>query len=155
MANPNITQIQSAGDLTLTLLHALVNAGAATPLAGFKLEGDIINAEQILDNSKVVPLIGGVAVVITNRVIAGTIRLTCVRTTGDPLQGDIISICHILQALGDNVGGILRAAWGQNGVTKQVSFTGVTVKRCPPLRIQGNDVAPYDVELSYTAFSEN
>lgn len=154
MPNPNISQLQSVGDFAMVLLHPLVSGGAAVSLVGFKVEGDVIDSDQIIDNSKVVPLIGGLNAIIVNRIVAGTLRFNAVRTTGDPAQGDIIAICHFLQLAGDNVGGTLRVSWGQNGVTKSITFAPVVVKRCKAVHIMGNDVAEYGVELTYGGYSE-
>jgi hypothetical protein len=149
MANPAISQLMSVGDFALTYTHPLVNGGASVGLVGFKVNGSIIDSDQEMDNAKVVPLIGQIVDIITNVVRAGTLRFNAVRTTGDPTLGDIVAISQLLQTIGDNVGGTLRASWGQNGVIKAVSFTAVTVKRCKPIHIMGNDVAEYDVQWVY------
>lgn len=152
---PNLSQLQSVGDFSMVLQHPLVGGGAAISLVGFKVEGNVIDSDQIMDNSKVVPLIGGLNVIITNRVIAGSLRFPAVRGNGDPLSGDIVAISHFLQQLGDNVGGILRVSWGQNGVTKSITFFNVCVKRCKPVNIMGNDVGEYGVEWTYGSYVES
>jgi hypothetical protein len=149
MANPSISQMQSVGDFSLVLTHPLVNAGKSVSLVGFKVESSIIDSDQAMDNAKVVPLIGQIVAIITNTIRAGTLRFTAVRTTGDPTQGDIVAVSQLLQTLGDNIGGTLRASWGQNGAIKAVAFTAVTVKRCKPIHIMGNDIADYDVQWVY------
>jgi len=106
-----------------------------------------------MDSAKVVPLIGGTADVITNTVRAGTMRFSCVRTTNQIALGDIVAIAQSIQHIGDNVGGTLRASWSQNGSIVAVSFIGVTVKRCKPLHIKGNDIAEYDVQFAYIDYT--
>ncbi len=149
MANPLVSQIQSIGDFSLVWTHPLLNGGNGVGLVGFKVQGDILDTDQEMDNSRVVVLLGGVAITLTNTVRAGTLRLTAVRTTGQIPTGDVVACCKFLQQNGDNVGGQLRAAWTQNGTLQSVTFLGVTVKRCKPLRIAGNDVPDYDVQLAY------
>lgn len=149
MANPAISQMMSVGDFSLSYQHPLINGGASVGLVGFKVAGSIIDSDQEIDNAKVVPLIGQIVDIITNTIRAGTLRFAAVRTTGDPALGDIVAVSQTLQTLGDNIGGTLRASWGQNGVIKAVAFTSVTVKRCKPIHIQGNDVAEYDVQWVY------
>ena len=149
MANPAISQLQSVGDFSLVLTHPLVNAGASVSLVGFKVEGSIIDSDQEMDNAKVVPLIGQIVAIITNTIRAGTLRFSAVRTTGDPAKGDIVAVSQLLQSIGDNVGGVLRASWGQNAGIRSVVFSTVTVKRCKPIHIMGNDVAEYDVQWVY------
>jgi hypothetical protein len=153
-ANPSLSQLQSVGDFSVVLLHPLVGAGAAISLVGFKVEGDVVDSDQVIDNAKVVPLIGGIVVMITNTIKAGVLRFTAVRSSGDPLLGDIIAISHLLQDIGDNVGGIVRFSWGQNGKIRSVTCTTVTVKRCKAIHIQGNDVADYGVEWAFGSFTE-
>lgn len=154
-ANPALSQMQSVGDFTLVYTHPLLNSGNPIGWVGFKVDASIVSAEQEMDNAKVVALIGGIVVVITNTVRAGRLRFAAVRTSGDLTKGDIVAACQALQQSGDNVGGTLRAAWGQNGQIVAYTFSGVTVARCQPLHIMGNDVADYDVQLVYSDWSPN
>jgi len=147
--------IQSVGDFSAVFTHPNVLAGAQIGLIGFKVEGQIVDGSQVLDNSKIVPLIGGNTITITNTVRSGTLTWTCVPTSGDAAKGDIVAISQMLQQLGDNVGGILRFSYGMNGSQRSVTFIGVTVKRCKPLSLQGNDVPDYAVEWNYADFGTN
>jgi len=153
MSAPAISQFVSAGDFSLILTHPLVNGGNSVSLVGFKVDSDVVDTDQEMDSAKVVPLIGGTADVITNTVRAGTMRFSCVRTTNQIALGDIVAIAQSIQHIGDNVGGTLRASWSQNGAIVAVSFIGVTVKRCKPLHIKGNDIAEYDVQFAYTDYT--
>lgn len=148
-ANPYVSQVQSVGDFSLVWTHPLLNGGNGVGLVGFKVAGDVLDSDQEMDNSRVVVLIGGVAVTLTNAVRAGTLRLTAVKTTGVVAAGDVVAACQQLQQSGDNQGGQLRASWSQNGQLQSRTFLGVTVKRCKPLHIMGNDVGEYDVQLAY------
>ena len=152
MSNPFISQMISAGDLSFSLTHPLINGGTSVSRVGFKIEGTPVDSDQEMDNAKVVPLVGGVADVYTNTVRAGTLRLAGTRTTNNIAYGDIVAICQYIQKVGDNVGGQLRASWSQNGAIVSVTFTGVTVKRCKPLKIMTMDAAEYDIQLVYIDF---
>jgi hypothetical protein len=151
--NPNQSQVQSVGDFSAVFSHPLLAAGAAVSLVGFKLEGAILDGEQSIDNAKVVPLIGGVVVILTNTVLSGILTWTCVETTGDPLQGDVVAISRFLQNLGDNIGGTLRVSWGQNGEIRARTFTNCVVQRVKSIAIAGNDVPDVGVKWVYGRYT--
>jgi len=152
---PGLSQVQSVGDFTAVLNHPLVLGGVSIPLVGFKLEGEIVRAEQIIDSAKLVALIGGLAIALTNTIMAGTLRWTVVPTTWDPAKGDIVAISQLLKWAGDNAGGTLRISWGQNGRTVYRNLTGVVVKRCDDIALAGNDIPDYRVEWFYTGVNGN
>jgi hypothetical protein len=154
-ANPALSQLQSVGDFSLVLTHPLVNGGTTISLIGFKVQGDVVDTDQEMDNAKVVPLIGQIVAIITNTIRAGTLRFSAVRTSGSAALGDIVAISQLLQTIGDNIGGTLRASWSQNGAIQAVTMTTCTVKRCKPLHIQGNDIAEYDVQWVYGDWTLN
>lgn len=151
---PGLSQVQTVGDFQAVLNHPLVLGGISIPLVGFKLEGEVVRGEQLLDSAKLVALIGGLAMALTNTIQAGTLRWTAVPTTWNPAQGDIVAISHIMKQIGDNQGGTLRISWGQNGATHYKNFTGVVCKRCDDIAIAGNDIPDYRVEWFYNAFTE-
>jgi hypothetical protein len=151
---PGLSQVQSVGDFQAVLNHPLVLGGISIPLVGFKLEGEIVRAEQLIDSAKMVVLIGGLAITLTNTVGAGTLRWAVVPTTWDVAKGDIVAVSHLLKQIGDNIGGVLRVSWGQNGVTHYKNFLGVTCKRCDDLALAGNDIPDYRAEWFYNSFTE-
>jgi hypothetical protein len=144
--------VQSVGDFSAALLHPLVNGGASTSLTGFKMEGDIVNTAQLMDNSKVVPLLNGDSITITNTNRSGTITFSCCKLTGDVLKGDITAIASFLTSVGDSFGGTLRISFGLNGQTFSITFFALTVKTSPPLKVSGNDVPDYSIEFNYAEF---
>ena len=114
---------------------------------GFKVDDDVVDSDQLMDNSKVIALIGGITVTITNNVTAGMLRFNAASITNDPLTGDIVAWCRSsCTALGDNVGGLWRISFTQNGVIRSMTFFTVTVRRCPPLKLKGNDLAIYPTQ---------
>lgn len=144
--------VQSVGDLSFALIHPLVNGGASTTLTGFKMEGDILNSAQLMENAKVVPLIGGNSVTITNNNRSGKITFSCIKHTDDPMKGDITAIANELLKIGDNSGGTLRCSFGMNGKNFSRTFLAVCLCTAPPLKIAGNDLPDYGIEFTYADY---
>jgi hypothetical protein len=137
-------------------------------LKGFKLEDVFVHTDQLLDNSKMIPLVDGGTCTITNALLAGRITINALRVanpasggysgqTFTDLSGDLILIANFLQALGDWTGGSLTLTYsvGASGVggTAGITFNAVTVARCPPAIIAGNDLPVYPVVLNYASFT--
>ena len=151
MATHNVQSV-SNNDLSLILSHpVLAAAGFAADIAltGFKLEGQFLSSEQLLDNSKVVPLLSGDTISITNTNRSGTLTFNCTRASGSIEKGDIVAVANKLQELGDNEGGTLTVSYGFNWAVFKVTFYSVTVRSAPPLLMAGNDVPDYSVKLNY------
>ena len=123
--------VQSVGDFTAVLQHPNVLGGVAIALTGFKVDGTLLDGAQLMDNSKVIALVNGDTVTITNTVRAGTLTWTCIPTSFDPVDGDIVAISQLLQNVGDNIGGVLRVSFGLNGKTFSFTFSAVTMKKVP------------------------
>ena len=138
--------IIAAGQFTVTLIHPLWNGGIPTTINGFKLEGQILQAQQLLPNSKIVALTNGGSIIITNNNNSGTITFNVTKTGQD---GDMATIANFLKTVGDSVGGILRITQEMNGKTDGYTFGPCTVQSCPPLVINGNDAADYQVVWVY------
>ena len=150
MAELNHTII-AAGQFTCTLIHPLWNNGIATTIEGFKLEGQMVQAQQAMDSSKIVALANGNTITITNNNGAGTLTFNVAKTNGD---GDMAKIATYLKKAGDSVGGTISITQKVNGSTISNTFYACTVKSCPPLNIQGNDVADYQVVWNYGEVDE-
>lgn len=143
MANHTII---AAGQFTVTLIHPLWNGGVPTSIEEFKLEGQMVQAQQAMDNSKVVALANGNTITITNNNGAGSLTFEVTKTQTD---GDMATIANFLKTMGDSVGGTIRITQEINGITDGTTFLACTVKSCPPLTIQGNDVPSYQVVWNY------
>jgi hypothetical protein len=142
----------SAASLSLVFSHTLLTAlfkADNVSLTGFKLEGNFLSTAQLLDNSKIVPLLNGDTITVTNTNKSGSLSFSATRASGSLEQGDIVAISHKLLDLGDGNGGTLVASYTLNGKTFKVTFYGVTVKSAPPLNLMGNDVPDYSVEWNY------
>lgn len=144
--------IISAGQFTATLTHPLINGGAPTTIAGYKLEGSMVQAQQAMDSSKVIALANGNTITITNNNGAGSLTFTVVRTN---TEGDMVKIAQKLQKAGDSRGGTIRITQEVNGMVEGTTFYACTVKSCPPLNIQGNDAPDYQVVWNYGEYDDN
>lgn len=136
----------AAGQFTVTLIHPLWNGGIPTTLDGFKLEGQVVQAQQLLPSSKIVALTNGGSIIITNNNNSGTITFNVTKTGKD---GDMATIANFLRTVGDSVGGIIRVTQELNGKTDGYTFAPCTVQQAPPLIINGNDAADYQVVWAY------
>lgn len=123
-------------------------------LTGFKLESMIVSASQQIDNAKVVPLVNGDSITLTNVCKAGVLAFSAARTAGGLNDGDCVSVFDYVRSQGD-VGGKLTIQWVMNGATHTMIFSGVCIKQCPPLALAGNDVADYNVQLTYSNYTDS
>lgn len=138
--------IVAAGQFTVTLTHPLWDDGTPTTIAGFRLEGQMVQAQQAMDSSKIIMLANGDTITITNNNGAGSLTFNVVKTGS---AGDMVKIANFLKKAGDSVGGTIRITQEINGVTEGVTFNACTVRTCPPLNIQGNDAADYQVVWNF------
>ena len=65
--------IIAAGQFAVTLTHPLWNGGTPTTIGGFKLEGQMVQDQQLMDNSKVIALANGNTITITNNNKSGSL----------------------------------------------------------------------------------
>ena len=138
--------IVAAGQFSVTLTHPLWNGGVPTTIEGFKQDGQMVQAQQLMDTSKIVALANGNTITITNNNGAGTLTFNSTKTA---TTGDMARIANYLKAAGDSVGGTIRVTQQVNGKTDGTTFYACTVKSCPPLNIQGNDAADYQTVWNY------
>ncbi len=123
-------------------------------LVGFKLESIIVSAGQQIDNAKVVPLVNGDSITLTNICKAGTLSFNASRTAGKLEDGDCVSVFDYVRSQGD-IGGKLELTWMMNGSQHTMIFSGVCVKNVPPLMLAGNDVPDYNVQLTYSNYTDS
>lgn len=138
--------IIAAGQFTVTLTHPLINDGTPTTIGGFKLEGQMVQDQQAMDNSKVIALANGNTITITNNNVSGSLTFS-VTATND--EGDMVRIAKILKRAGDSIGGTIRITQEVNGATDGDTYYACTVKSCPNRIIQGNDAPDYQVVWNY------
>lgn len=138
--------IVAAGQFSATLTHPLWNDGTPTTIDGFRLEGQMVQAQQSMDSSKIISLANGNTLTITNNNGSGSLTFNVVKTGS---AGDMVKIANFLKAAGDSQGGTIRITQQINGATEGFTFKACTVRSCPPLNIQGNDAADYQVVWNY------
>ena len=138
--------IIAAGLFTITLTHPLWNGGVPTTIEGFKLEGQMVQDQQSMDNSKVIALANGNSITITNNNLSGSLTFSVTATKG---AGDMIQIAKYLKRIGDSVGGTIRITQEINGKTDGDTYYACTVRTCPNRIIQGNDAPDYQVVWNY------
>lgn len=136
----------AAGQFTVTLTHPLWNDGTPTTIGGFKLEGQMVSDQQLLDSSKIVALANGNTITITNNNSSGTLTFNVTAAGGD---GDMVKIAKYLKSVGDSVGGTIRITQEIDGATNGDTYYSCTVKSCPNRIIQGNDAPDYQVVWNY------
>lgn len=141
--------VQSVGNSTYTLTHALINSGQAVNITGIKLETQYLKARQQVDNSKVVLLVDGSAITLTNTARAGQVTINVVDNGDTVANGNLVAAARELQQVGDSLGGQLRVATLINGVVNAITLLGVTLKVFDLLVLAGNDVPEYPIELNY------
>ena len=160
--------VQTVGNFVATFSHLLILGKTPITLKGFKLEDVFVHTDQLLDNSKMIPLVDGGTCTITNALLAGRLTINAMRVANPAsggyvgqsftdLSGDLILIANFLQALGDSTGGSLTLSYsvGADGVgsTAGITFNWITVARCPPAIIAGNDLPIYPVVFNYASFT--
>lgn len=138
--------VVAAGQLTVTLIHPLWNGGTPTTIAGFKLESQMVQAQQAMDSSKIIALANGNTVTITNNNGSGSLTFNVVKIATD---GDMVTIANYLKKVGDSQGGLIKITQEVNGRTESNTFHACTVKICPPIIVQGNDVPECQVVWNY------
>lgn len=142
----------SAGQFTVTLIHPLINDGVPVTIDGFKLEGQMVQAQQAMDSSKIIALANGNTITITNNNGAGSLTFNVTKTA---TVGDLVTISNQLKRAGDSIGGTIRITQEINGATSAVTFLACTVRSCPPLNIQGNDASDYQVVYNFGDSTED
>lgn len=144
--------IVAAGQFTVTLTHPLWNDGIPTTIYGFRLEGQMVQAQQAMDSSKIVMLTNGNTLTITNNNNAGSLTFNVVKTGN---AGDLVKIANALKRAGDSQGGTIRITQEVNGKTEGQTYKACTVRSCPPLNLQGNDAADYQVVFNYGDYDDD
>lgn len=141
--------VQSVGNSTYTLTHPLLNGGQAVNITGIKLDAEYLSAKQQVDTSKVVLLVDGSAITLTNTAKAGMVTISAVDNGGTVGDGNLVACARELQQVGDSLGGSLRVATTINGIVNAITMLGLTLKTFDLLKLAGNDIPTYPVELNY------
>lgn len=159
--------VECVGRVSFLLKHPILEALAkAKPdkygalssgvyLTGFKLESVLISSDQQIQNAKLIPLLNGDTMTLTNSHKAGTLTIACTRTAAGITGGDLIAVGDFIRSQGDSDGGTLEVAWTRNGEDKKLTFVKVCFAQCPPLHYAGNDLPDMDVKLTYATYRDS
>lgn len=158
--------VESIGNVVITIKHPLLlrlgqasgyeslNSGSIA-LTGFKLESTFLTTDQSLDNSKIIPLLNGDTMSLTNSNKSGSITFACTRTAAGITGGDMIAIFDYIRSQGDSYGGSLFVNWVLNAIPREIEFKAVTVAKCPPITLAGNDLPDLSVVLNFATYHDN
>lgn len=124
-------------------------------LTGFKLEDVAINTSSMLANAKLIPMLNGDTMTLTNSNKSGTMTISCTRTAAGIAGGDLVSIADFIRSQGDSTGGTLEVSWTRNSEPKKITFQKVCIQDCPPIMYAGNDLPSYGVKLTYATFNDS
>jgi hypothetical protein len=151
-----VNSVQTVGDFVCTFSHPLVPfggvLGAQKALKGFKLDDTFFSSGQLIENSKLVALVNGDTVTLTNAIKAGRLTINALRIGHSMDDGDMPLIATYLQGLADSTGGTISISFGFNGAQELITFHQVTLVSCPPIILAGNDLPPYPVVWNYGSF---
>ena len=158
-ARPRAT-FQTAGGTIIKFRHPTLSGqvSEATPVdeidvsRALRLNETFLDAQPMQDNSIMEPLVDGSVITITNHLLAGTLTLQALRTTGLVGTGDFIAALHLIIASKDTTGGTLTVIETINEKRLVTIFYGVSSKQVPHMKKAGNAVVPYPVVLNYAGW---
>jgi hypothetical protein len=117
-----------------------------------RLNDTFLDAVPQQDSSSQEVMVDGSTITITNHLMNGRMTLQVVPTTGIVGTGDFIAALHLIAASKDDIGGTLTVVQYIKGKRRVTVFYGVSVQNVPHLRIAGNSVVPYTVQLLYSGW---
>jgi hypothetical protein len=117
-----------------------------------KLNETFLDAMPAQDSAFQEVLVDGSVITVTNHILAGTIALQVVRTTGLVGTGDLVAAAHLVIASKDSEGGTFTVIQNINGKRIITVFFGVSWKNVPHLKIAGNAVVTYPMVMNYAGW---
>ena len=158
-ARPRAT-FQVAGGTIIKYRHPFLSGQihSASPVdeidvsRALRLNDTFLDAQPAQDNALQEVLVDGSVITITNHVMAGSMTLQVLRTTGLVGTGDLIAAAHLVIVSKDDVGGTLTVIETINGIRIVTIYTGVAWRQVPHMRKAGNSVVPYPVTMLYTTW---
>lgn len=159
--------VQCVGRVTFLFDHPFLRALAkakkekygklsnGVALTGFKLESVVFSTEGMVDNAKLIPLLNGDTMTLTNACKAGRMTIPATRTSAGIENGDLVAIGNFIRGQGDDVGGNLTVKWNLNGKPRQIKFKKVCFQKVDPLKLAGNDLPDMNVIITYATFEDD
>jgi hypothetical protein len=161
--------VQNVGEISFRFAHASLDlgrgTGSAVYIGGFRLNGEILTIDQLIENSTLVPILGGGSVQLTNsnkscRMTANTIRTTSlladgtiphlndvgdIADAGDSTYVDFVTIADALREIdgGDGIGGTFELTSTFNGIVYKLLLLKCTLVSSQLFKVSGNDVPTY------------
>jgi hypothetical protein len=167
--------VQNVGQIDIKFAHHDIHnghhLGGIMHLGGFKLQGEFLSMAQLVDNSVLVPTLGGGSVQLTNNNQCGQITFASIRTgylnefgmpqrldeQGIPTDSDegyfdIVSIADAIREIpgGDGVGGTFEISSTFNGSSFSILLLRSTLVRSPPYMASGTDAPNYQTVFNYS-----
>jgi len=154
------SNFQTAGGTIIKLRHPYLSGqiSGALPIdevdvsRALKLNTTFLNATPLQDNSIIEPLVDGSTITITNHLMAGTMTLQALRTTGLVGSGDFIAAAHLIIASKDTTGSTVTVIEMVDEKRLVTIFFGVSFKNVPHLIKAGNAVVEYPVVMNYAGW---
>jgi hypothetical protein len=151
---------QVAGGTTILFRHPFLSGqiSDASPVdqidvsKNLRLNDTFLEAVPMQDSSSMEVLVDGSTITMTNHLMSGRMTLQVLPTTGIVGTGDFIAALHLIVASKDSVGGTLTVIQDIHGKRRTTIFYGVSVQSVPHLRLAGNSVIPYTVQLMYSGW---
>ncbi len=119
-----------------------------------RLNDTFFDASPAQDSAFMEPLVDGSVITITNHMLAGTMTIQVVRTTGLVGTGDFVAAAHLIIASKDTEGGTLTTIKTIGGKRIIRVYYGVSFKNVPHDRIAGNAIVPFPVVMNYAGWFE-
>jgi hypothetical protein len=117
-----------------------------------RLNDTFLDAVPLQDSSSQEILVDGSTITMTNHLMNGRMTLQIMPTTGFVGTGDFVAALHLIAASKDDIGGTLTVIQYIKGKRRATIFYGVSVQSVPHLRLAGNQVVPYTVQLLYSGW---
>ena len=141
--------VQAVGGVVISYQHPIIGDNDPITFQGFKLQSQFLDGESAVDNSVIIPILGGGSIQLTNNNLSGTITFNCTRVSTVLSDGDIVTVAQAQVRIGDSTGATISVAWPFNGAIFKVTFYNCTVKKVPPVKLAGNDAPDYGVQFNY------
>lgn len=138
---------------TLNEKYASIKTGVY--LTGFKLETVAFSSEGQIENAKLIPMLNGDTMTLTNACKAGRITIPSTRTSAGILGGDLVAIGNFIRSQGDDCGGELEISYNMNGKPKNLKFKKVCFAKVDPLKLAGNDLPDMNVVMTYATYTDD
>lgn len=163
---PAIHGVECVGRVSFLFKHPLLSALATQNsseydglqngvyLTGFKLEDTLIRTDSMIQNAKLIPLLNGDTMTLTNSNKSGVMTIACTRTAAGVKGGDLVAIADFIRSQGDSSGGTLEVSWTRNNADKKITFKAVCVQDVTPMQYAGNDLPSYGIKLTYASYSD-